>query len=353
MNQKTKTVKVVGSAFVNFQRGADSFFEFPLLNQLEKLKYNVVRRGTATFFVALNHNKHEYREFILNGGVSKNAFLIRLEPPSVFPAQYQKSIESLYAHVYTPGYAIDFEIGWPFKFQLNPAKPSSNELEQVEWLDGSSIQRVPDWLTRPIKVSMIASNKVSPLRDNHYRIRRQLARDIDPEILHVYGDLWNSDIYSKVLHRLKVAIFALRNNTLPNPIEIYGSLFSSYQTAYGPVRSKHEILKNSQFSLVIENSRTTVSEKLFDVILNGAIPVYVGPKLSSVGIPSGVAFEWNLELDALHQFLENIDEHIIKNMMADGISFIKSKTFLEKWTEDEVYKKLATLINQRITEALN
>jgi hypothetical protein len=66
-----------------------------------------------------------------------------------------------------------------------------------------------------------------------------------------------------------------------------------------------------------------------------------------------VAYEWNLELDALHQFLENIDENTIKSIIADGISFVKSKTFLEKWTEEEVYKKLASLINQRIVEALN
>jgi hypothetical protein len=353
MNQKSKTMKVVGSAAVNFQRGADGFFEFPLLKHLEEMKFNIINRGAANFFVALNHNKREYREFIVNGGDPKGAFLIRLEPPSVFPSQYQKRVESLYAHVYTPGYAANFEIGWPFKIQLNPAKPTSNELEQVEWLDGSSIQRVSDWFTRPIQVSMIASNKVSPHKDNHYRIRRQLAKDIDPKILQVYGDLWNGSILRKVLHRLKVAIFALRNNTPPNLIEIYGSLFSNYRSAYGPVRSKHEILKNSQFSLVIENSRTTVSEKLFDVILNGAIPVYVGPRLSSVGIPSGVAYEWNLELDALHLFLENIDENTIKSIIADGISFVKSKTFLEKWTEEEVYKKLASLINQRIVEALN
>jgi hypothetical protein len=59
----------------------------------------------------------------------------------------------------------------------------------------------------------------------------------------------------------------------------------------GIVDDKQAVLADAEFAVVIENSANYVSEKLFDAMFAGCVPLYVGPPLSSVGIPDDVAVQ--------------------------------------------------------------
>ena len=44
-------------------------------------------------------------------------------------------------------------------------------------------------------------------------------------------------------------------------------------------------------TLVIENEKTYLSEKLFNALLAGCIPIYIGPELTKFKLPRGIAIE--------------------------------------------------------------
>ena len=81
----------------------------------------------SDFYIAFNHSANLYRDFIESGGAKANTVLLRSEPSSVYPAQYQEKIEKLYGNIFTLGATTDLEsklIAWPYYYNPNPLTPN-------------------------------------------------------------------------------------------------------------------------------------------------------------------------------------------------------------------------------------
>jgi hypothetical protein len=329
----------------------DEFINY--LGQYSLFRSNAL---TSDLYISINHNKKLLKAFT-NASISKRPrVLIRLEPYCVYPKQYSHKIEALYDLIITPGSVQDFKkgrdfIGFPHSIQPNPSQPSLiYNVHDLNTVINSLDMNLDNWKKRQIFCSMIAANKVSPVRDSNYSLRRTIASKNKDNFLQIYGPLWRSSLKVKVLHRLKVLVFNLRSNTPISITEIYGKLFTSYSWAKGEVMNKYSISQNSKFSLVVENSNGYVSEKLFDAILCGSVPIYIGPKLAKVGIPENLA----IELDSLDKlsvsFLETFDDRSIKKYLQEGRNFLLSDTYSNNWQYSSVFKKIAALISS-ITRA--
>jgi hypothetical protein len=304
----------------------------------------------TNIYISINHNSSTLESFLKSDAKNKLLILIRLEPFVVFPAQYSKNIEAMYTLVITPGSVADFTsrdffVGWPHSFQANPASPTIDQNNDYLHLQGNSKDKSLEiWKKRKISCSMIAANKVSPIAAANYSLRRFIAMNSSPELLEVYGPLWNESIYKKLIHRLKVVLFNLRNRTCVDTKSIYGDLFRKYKTAKGFVPNKYSILSESRFSLVIENCMEYVSEKLLDTIYAGSIPIYLGPRLEDVGLPSGIAFQLDrYSINAITNILKMEDERIL-SYLGSGQSFLQSDQYRNFWTENSVYTKIADKI---------
>jgi len=84
---------------------------------------------------------------------------------------------------------------------------------------------------------------------------------------------WNSHNYSK-RHRL---VNKLLNSDLD--FDFYGRGWNVKDTRYkGSASNKHEVLRQYEFSIAIENSceKNYASEKLFDCFINNTVPIYYG-----------------------------------------------------------------------------
>lgn len=347
-----KAISIVGSA-KTFLTTAGAKSAWPLLFQyLELQSYFLTTQLDGDFLVAVNHNGKMYKRFIRNGGRVERTVLVRLEPDSVFPAQYAARITSKYGLVISPGSVpllpdSDFSIGWPYQYHLDPSKP--NELDPVltailENPKRRELFQIEHWKTRPRTLTMVAANKVSPLKDANYLIRRNLAKEIPKNILEVYGPLWNDSLVLKIYHRLAVAVAALKQGTLPSVKGIYGNLLRSYPTAKGTVPDKHALLQQSKFSLVVENSNSFVTEKIFDAMLNGSIPIYVGPNLHDVGLPTGIAIASSGDPKEIMEIMRSLPSDEVENILMSMREFLKSPMFWESWEANSVYKKLSTEI---------
>ena len=342
-------ISITGSVPISFPgdgRGKATAF----LKILEGLGFELSHRMDGALLIAIDHNETKYQQFIREGGSPKKAFLVRLEPDSVYPSQYKKSIAEKYLRVITPGGISGadvsaIEYGWPYQYHANPSYPKDIDIDLFEAMKQVGGFNFNNWKSREIVLSMVAANKVSPIGRENYSIRRTVASEISPDILKVYGLLWTDSLFLQLKHRLAVALFSLRQGIFPNPVSIFGSLFQSYPAAIGPTLDKHFVLQNSKFSLVVENSNFYASEKLFDALLNQTIPIYVGPSLKSLGLPEEIAVESNGNSQDILKIINATDDKEAIEILLAGEAFLKSNLFMEFWTEKAVYTKIANEIS--------
>jgi len=109
------------------------------------------------------------------------------------------------------------------------------------------------------------------------------------------------------------------------------------------------VLENSKFSIVSENSNKYISEKLFDALISGTIPLYIGPELKKSGLPIDIAIQISGESSEIVKIINTLSEFDIRRILANGKAFLKSEQFLNYWTEESVYKLIAEEIKSSLS----
>jgi hypothetical protein len=125
--------------------------------------------------------------------------------------------------------------------------------------------------------------------------------------------------------------------------------FSRYPRTFGEIEDKHAILKDSKFSVVIENSGDYVSEKLLDSLIEGCIPIYVGSHFEGTNLGEELVIRTAMGPEGLMDFLESLSPEIIKNRLSSIREFLLSPAFLE-WEAARVYKLIAQKIDTEYQE---
>jgi hypothetical protein len=328
-----------------------------LLRILQEQGFILTLSMHGDFLLCIDHNESAYKKFIKSGGDARRSILLRLEPESVFPSQYTPKIEKKYGKIFSPGridQARDSWIGWPYKFAADPNLPKSNEIEFDQYLadrmrDGTF--EFSNWAKRKTLISMVAANKVSPIKQENYKLRRTLAREMPKSHIQVYGLLWNDSIAAKLRHRLAVSIFNLRQGVFPNFLSIYGGLFTRFDPSFKKIDDKHSVLRESKFTIVIENCNSYSSEKLIDALINGCVPLYVGPKLRDIGLSEDIAIQISGNKEEILNITKSIGEDEIRSYLNSTVRLLNDVSFRNNWTDRPVYQGIAKkiydfLINQ-------
>ncbi len=347
-------VYVNGSIPIDYSSGNYGEFNNQFLRALQKSSFHISDLNEADILISINHSNSLYKSFMKSGKTKKHCVLIRIEPYSVFPAQYSKRITDKYGLIISVGYKESdegkyFYVGFPYSLLPNPnaqLTKGTSARQIIESEEFEELFTLNHWLNRKILISLIASNKVSATAKNNYSLRRDLAYSFSIHRLNVYGGLWDANFLKKLDHRLRVAIHAIRNRTFPNPFSIYGSFFRRYKNFIEKLENKQSFVKDSKFSLIIENSNDKVTEKLFDALINGSIPIYYGPKLETMGIPGH-----KISLDGdnskyIEEKVANISDQEVTTILIEIKRFLTSQSFLDYWTEESVYQKISEKIQK-------
>lgn len=134
-----------------------------------------------------------------------------------------------------------------------------------------------EFRNRESKFTIIAANKMSFVEGELYSLRRQVVLNHPLEI-DLYGFDWNNSLGNRL--RTLTGEF-LHTAKAKQPVFLDGSRgFLRDVTNYiGMAQEKVTPYSSNKFALVIENSLELRTEKLYDAVEAGAIPVYVGPKV--------------------------------------------------------------------------
>ncbi len=99
----------------------------------------------------------------------------------------------------------------------------------------------------------------------------------------------------------------------------------------GPCKSKHETLSQYMFSMCFENMAMDgyITEKLFDCLYAGTIPIYLGAPDVDKWIPQDVYIDFRKfrSVDEMWRFVRDMDDKEIEAMRQAGRSFLESDSF--------------------------
>lgn len=163
----------------------------------------------------------------------------------------------------------------------------------VEWGD----------YNREKKICMISGNKKSSMRQELYTERTKAVKELNKYGMKVdlYGPGWNKRKFRGLMRPL-------------NKIKLATSFIYEPITTYrGRCDSKFQTMKHYRFTLCYENARTEngyISEKIFDAMFSGSIPIYLGAKNVNNFIPSNTFINRNEFKDyrSLAIFLQTMNE---------------------------------------------
>jgi hypothetical protein len=298
--------------------------------QIESIK-NQINNGDS-FLNIVNGNEHcdLYLAFDLidlvwlnnpeNQKVTK--VLIRQEPKIVMWQTYIKSNIAKFNHI--------VDIG----------KPRFIQNEVINWPQDLTLY-VENQKTKNNRIVMVNSNLLSLEIGENYSLRRRAVKRILD--LDLYGYQWNNS-YSIKIRTLLIELKKFVNKKSILNIRGLRYYFSNYDNYLGETKNKRETISNYKYCLVIENSSSYLSEKLFDALLSGCIPIYVGPNLLDFEFPQ------NLYLQAK----PNLVDIKLKFEEAKKINFVEwtnnlnlwlkdSKTY-ENWSKDLFLPKLLKIV---------
>jgi len=282
------------------------------------------RHGSV--LVSFNRTSRSLSSF---GGVPRERRILSLwEPPSVSPQLYSQQNRSWF------GTRVAFSQTWASLAAAHPYFWPQMSLRAP---------RLVDYGPRLSRAVSVVSNKRSANPASHYRLRRQvLVGGSAGGLVDVYGRGWNSTSYEFKAALRSVATM-LRAGQVPSPASAFGRPWGRIPSWGGMVDSTVDTMRRYEVAVVIENEPTYVSEKLFDALAAGCIPVYVGPPLGDYRIPQHIAVQVppdaSAVLGAVEQVLRsnlNARRSLIREYL-DGPE-------VEPWLPERIAEDLSALI---------
>ena len=276
----------------------------------------------------------------------KKKLLIRIEPQAVLPEQYSKLVELQY------GYIVD----------TTRKDNATNEtiIWQNGFLRGSDILpgRVFEKIGEKIDaVGIVNQNKFSFIKGSLYATRQRVVKKISAEGLKITlaGKDWDMSMWLQIKSQISLLIKTLKCRGLIDLKEFHLPISnpSSNLVLAGFVSSEIEFLSKFRFALVIENEKTYLSEKLFNALLAGCIPIYIGPELTKYKLPGGIALE-------IHEpFVETIlarttelTEEFALIMIENIRNFLQDPVSMNYWSINQGLERLSEIIGDFCADSL-
>ena len=333
----------------------EGFYLSPIFGrELGALGHSYSPLNSANLLININHNWKALKLFNCSDSIfPKYRVLLRLEPKCVYPYQYESQLESQYDLIYTPG-SINHEKGifirWPYAYEENPNQSTTIPVDLKLIVDKNfsrGLYSQSEWNSRPIFCSLIAANKVSSDGSGNYGYRRGVVKSVIHEDFKTYGALWDYNLFLRLKNVIALIKFNYQASRRFDFRPLCGALLTRYLGTNGTIRNKHSIIEHSKFSLIVENSNDYVSEKIFDALIGGSIPIYLGPNLIPLGIPGNVYFQAPTDPADLLRFLKDLDRTEIEERVHSIRRFIQSPDFFE-WEANKVYKLIVKDLNSKL-----
>lgn len=264
--------------------------------------------------------------------------LICFEPRAVHPRQHQEKIRRKYGVtiVASPHQVIlpSDRVVLPGTLPVEPISQPSPALRHVR---------------KANTVGVLNENKFSFVPGNLYKYRvlaieHLIAQGIS---VHLGGGTWTKGILFDFWRQLLALGSLIRHGLKFDLRQVHFGIHKNKNLfLHGRVPDVLEFYRNFEYALVIENDPDYVSEKLFNAIQAGCIPLYKGPSLQDFGLPPAIAVEISDFPLSISQPVQNLTKEMKEKVLAAGQSLIEDETERQKWTQERYSRELAREIQE-------
>lgn len=288
-----------------------------LASQLRQLGHEVVpiSSDSATHFLSFDHHHKNFKLYSKRIPL-RNRILVVQEPLVVQPSNYSKRVRRGYGHV----------------LALTPAAGvTSTPWPQLNW---PKMATLCENYSEPGTLVMINTNINSFLPGSRYGLRRSVANAFarGGVKINLAGAGWQLKDWQLLKQNLVGIAYAAINGFVPRILQWNSGVVSSKNlNLAGKVKDKQQYLLGFDFAVVIENSSDYISEKLFDAIFAGCIPLYHGPKLSAFDIPEGIAIELPNQPQAFVEAYANTNSAKKRAMRSAARAWLSKPETIQKW----------------------
>ena len=274
----------------------------------------------STSYISFDVNPEELKRIINNGIEKSERILLRFEPEVVWPKNYNNQFLDYFGRVIsfgcTPSRGDEIEY-WPQFWSCSS-----------DYLSYSSI--------RLDKAVMINSNKISLYTGELYSLRKRAILEVQD--LDLYGNNWSHSLFINVIEWLKAAKFTISNGRFPK-LKTFLTFIKVPNNFLGTLDDKAAKMADYKFSLVIENSIEVVTEKIFDSFIAGTFPIYVGPDISALGVPSNLYLSSQPNISSIHKSLTRARLVDLETWRLQVIDWLGDEQTIKNWNYLSIFRR--------------
>lgn len=326
----TDSAKLEPVAVVLFGKCATKITEFgrfeSFIDAIRKSGY-VIRPVSATSvsrFVTIDHSwKHL---LTIRKQVPKmHRVLVLREGPVVRSDQYYKIVLKRYGAIYSCGST------------LVPG------VRLIPYIDGFLPRRGNIGLkpsNQSSSLCVVNTNKFSshPLSNYTFRQKAIAAATEAGFAVSVAGTGWSIGLRGYVVQQIKSTLDSIIRVS-PLDIKQFRKPLSRHITTkisiHGFVSDHISFMKDHDFALVIENDSSRITEKIFDAVHASCIPIYSGPDMTDMEIPTNLYVRIDPNRDLVEQFMSfsKLSKEQRDDIRQQGQIWITKESTFQRWSE--------------------
>jgi hypothetical protein len=192
---------------------------------------------------------------------------------------------------------------------------------------------------------LIQSRKYSFVKGQLYSLRVQLAAK-DKRVI-VVGHGWMEPLH-RTLARLLVEFLRALMAGVQIDMKTLSTGFQKPLNLLGPAESKRVAMNDFTVAVVIENSQEYMSEKLFDALVGGSIPVYVGPDLENFEIPSALYVKSEASIDSVQQGISEALDMDYVSWQQQVWDFLRREETIELWHSTNAQLRILNWVSENL-----
>jgi hypothetical protein len=196
---------------------------------------------------------------------------------------------------------------------------------------------------------LINSNKNSLLKESQYSLRRDVLKEAEKrnQSILLAGPGWELSTLSNIREDFNLLSDCLKSKNTPSFRNFRFPKLNFDSVEYlGYLNDKNSFYKHVSVCICIENDKNHFTEKLFDCIQAGVLPLYVGPKLSRHEIPDELAIECDHDAKSILDTYSSLSLNEILEFKLHASDWVKSA--FTDWHEDTVMNIIAFKIKNFI-----
>ncbi len=258
--------------------------------------------------------------------------LFAFEPRVVLPRQYTKQVWDQYGTIFT---------------HLDDLVDNKRIFKIRQPLAEEPLDKVPGFNERKFLI-LINANKYSYVTNELYSYRRKAIRFFEKfNDFDLYGYGWEQG--NRVIKRHQL-IGAIKRGRL---LQVLKDLVDirPYKNYRGSVEDKNKLLRSYKFSLCFENEKNApgyITEKIFDSLLSGTVPVYLGTPNIEKYVPRNCFIDMRdfKNFSELNTYLRSVSPKEFSRIQAAGQKFIKHGGY-KYWNPDKLFKNFLDVLERK------